>query len=67
MTELVMPKLMTIPEARERLLEIGLPCSVITVERWIRRGELGSRKVGGRRLVAESDLCEFVKGDSGGE
>lgn len=54
-----MEKLYTIPEAAEELR-----CSVVTIRRRIKSGELKSFRNGKKYLITQSQIDEFLKGST---
>ena len=54
-------QLITFQEAAYIANDLGIDLRRSTFAAWIKRGQLPSSKVGGRRLVLKSDLIEKLK------
>ena len=56
-----MPNVMTIREAVKRARSEGMPVTEYTLRRWIRTGQLPTRKVGNKVLLFYPNLVRFLE------
>lgn len=62
-----MPDVLTIREAVERAKAEGMPVSEYTLRRWVRSGEVPSRKVGSKNLIFYPNLIRYLQCEDGVE
>lgn len=57
-----MPDVVTIREAVQRAKSDGMPVSEYTLRRWIKSGEIPSRRAGTKTLVFYPNLVRYLQG-----
>ena len=54
-------RLLSVSKAASELREVGLRCSENTLRRWIKAGDIRTRRIGGSLMISERELASFVE------